>query len=130
MMSREPLDKVLLRSHAAIVADLTSTESRTDGFFRILTLRATPIEILFGETVTPGDLLCQYRQGLIHRRGDLVDYPLITGSGIEFGVKPGDRVILLIAPDGASQGSCRVLRMETLEERESIRRFGATRSGP
>src|ERR1700732_3099441 len=82
-----------------------------------------PVEPLFGDELARQSLACSYRQGLVHRRGDMVVAPLISGSGIEFGIKSGDRVILLIEAGVDESGSCNVLRIEPLERRDAITRF-------
>jgi hypothetical protein len=119
--SYESLDRVLARTRVAIVAEIGRVEeTRLGDIAREIAFSATPFETIFGSDVPFGPLDCRYRQGLVHRRGDLTVAPLISGSGIEFRVKPGDRVILLI---GVAEGaeSCNVLRIERLDRRRDIK---------
>lgn len=124
----EPLDDVLARTRTAIVVDIRSAEPRYRHIYRELTFVATPVETLFGKNVSNPLLDCQYEQGLVHSRGDLVVSPLVSGSGMEFDVKSGDRVILLIGADGNERTAWNVLRIEPLEQRAAIKRFGAKQS--
>ena len=129
--SFESFDRVLARTRSAIVADIGSVkESRVNitGSWRVLTVRAAPVETLFGENFTARPLDCRYDEATVVRSGDVVDYLVVSGSGIEFGTKTGDRVILLIAANGARPEECRILRMEPLDKRTLIKQFGATRS--
>jgi hypothetical protein len=125
----ESLDHVLARTRTAIVADIGSVEE-TEGprFYRLLTFTATPVETLFGKNFTTHRIACRYLEGLVHRRGDMMVAPLISGSGMEFGIKPGERVILLIAADANEQGEYNVLRIEPLDRRDVIKQFGTVRS--
>jgi hypothetical protein len=127
--AHESLERVLARASAAIVADIGSVEERSDRqIYRELVFAATPVEILFGEGYAAPLLDCRYEQGLVHRRGDLVVAPLISGSGMEFDIKSGDRVILLIAGDGTRAGTCQVLRIEPLDRGDAIKQLAAARS--
>jgi hypothetical protein len=125
----ESLDHVLARTRTAIVADIGSVEE-TEGprFYRLLTFTATPVETLFGKNFATHRIACRYLEGLVHRRGDTMVAPLISGSGMEFNIKAGDRVVLLIAADANEQGEYSVLRIEPLDRRDAIEQFGATRS--
>jgi hypothetical protein len=86
------------------------------------------VRTLFGKSVGERELDCRYAQGKPHHRGELAVSPLISGSGMEFATKPGDRVILLLGAADAPGDACMVLRMEGREQRERIRRYGLTRS--
>jgi hypothetical protein len=120
--AHESLERVLARTGAAIVADIGSVEERSDHqIYRELVFAATPVETLFGEGFAAPLLDCRYEQGLVHRRGDLVVAPLISGSGMEFGIKTGDRLILLLAADTNAPSACKVLRIEPLERRKAIK---------
>ncbi len=124
----ESLDHVLIRTHAALIADIGSVEEdEKPQFYRLIRFAVIPIETLFGDEFARQSLDCRYRQDLVLRRGDMIDAPLISGSGIEFDIKSGDRVILLIEAGADESGSCKVLRMEPLERRDAIKQFGATR---
>jgi hypothetical protein len=123
----ERLDTVLARTRTAIVAEISSApERRDEGIWATLTFRAQPVEALFGKSVGRRELDCRYVQGKPHHRGELAVSPLISGSGMEFAAKPGDRVILLLGAGDSPGDACKVLRMEGLEQRERIRRYGVT----
>jgi hypothetical protein len=120
--AHESLERVLARAGAAIVADIGSVGERSDRqIYRELVFAATPVETLFGEGFAAPLLDCRYEQGLVHRRGDRVVAPLISGSGMEFGIKTGDRLILLLAADTNAPSACKVLRIEPLERRKAIK---------
>lgn len=112
----EPLDAVLARVPIALVADIsTVTHASTGPYAKELTLRATLVKTLFGEPPKTSQLDCLYREGVPHWRGKVAVSPLVTGSGIEFQVAPGERVVLLLADVPNDLSTCRVLRIEPLQ---------------
>jgi hypothetical protein len=129
MVVFERLDGVLARTRSAIVAEISSAPERGDsGIWATLAFRARSVETLFGKSAGRRELDCRYTQGKAHHRGELAVSPLISGSGMEFDAKQGDRVILLIGVADAPGEACKVLRMEPLEQKERIRRHGLTRA--
>lgn len=119
----ESLENVLLRTRAAVVADVLAASQRIDGpYWRELTLHARIVKTLFGEGQEQQSLSCQYSEGRPHKRGETSVSPLVSGSGAEFSLKKGDRVILLLANTGDDVKECRVLRVEALQNEEVINR--------
>jgi hypothetical protein len=119
----ESLDSVLTRAQVAVIADILSIEDdRNDPIWRVLILQASVVTTIFGEAIRAPTLHCQYEQGLPHRRGEMAVSPLASGSGIEFNVIPGDRVVLLIARAPTESGNCEVLRIEPLENEALLKR--------
>jgi hypothetical protein len=109
----EPLDAVLTRAQVALVADISTVAHAPAGpYTRELTLRATLVKTVFGESPKTSQLDCLYREGVPHWRGQVAVSPLVTGSGIEFTVAPGERVVLLLADVPTESNACRVLRIE------------------
>ena len=119
-----------MRTRTALVADIASVEE-TEGprFYRLINFVTTPVETLFGNPHAARPIACRYLEGLVHRRGDVVVAPLVSGSGMEFTIKTGDHVILLIGGDANERGEFNVLRVEPLDHRERIKQVGARRSG-
>jgi argonaute-like protein implicated in RNA metabolism and viral defense len=119
----ESLESVLQKSRAAVVVEVTSvSEPRVDGYWQNVDFQARSIRTLFGDRQPAQRLACRYAQGLPHRRGDMAVSPLITGSGLEFRLKKGDQVIVLI---GAREGATEVvdvLRVEPLSSEPAIQK--------
>lgn len=117
----ESLESVLQKSRAAVVVEVLSvSKPRVDGYWQNVDFQARSIRTLFGDQQLAQKLTCRYAQGLPHRRGDMAVSPLVTGSGLEFGLKKGDRVIVLIgAREGASE-LVDVLRVEPLSSEPAI----------
>lgn len=117
----ESLETVLEKTQQAIVVELLYvSEIQNSGNWRAFTFQASPIKTLFGTQETPSKINCHYSQGMPHLRGDMVVWPLVSGSGFEFDVKRGNQVIFLIDNVNATSGQCNVLRIETLPNEKFI----------
>jgi predicted alpha/beta superfamily hydrolase len=121
----EPLDAVLLRTHVAVLADVLDVRiGASDAPWRELVVEFRPLDTLFGARLPTRATQCSYREGVPHRRGDVQVSPLVTGSGIEFDVKGGDRLILLIGEADAELRACTVLRIESEAATDQISAHG------
>lgn len=119
-ISRESLPAVRQRSQSIVIGELVRVgETRREGYWQSVDLRVRALETLSGTAMQPPLQDCSYREGLPHQRGDTRVWPLSSGSGIEFGLKAGDRVILLLAA-AAADGACEVLRAEPLANRAVV----------
>jgi hypothetical protein len=117
----ESLEQVLARTERAMQVEIVDANEQRDGasYWRTLKVSVRPLHSVFGEDPIwqkhpKRDLECRYQEGLPHRRGDTMVSPLVSGSGLEFNVRAGDRVVLLIEGSAASEKSCRLLRIEPL----------------
>lgn len=118
----QSLDQVLPRTETAIVADVLHAETQRDSpYWRSLVLQVTPVSTLFGRKAAQRTLQCRYEEGIPHQRGERGISPLASGSGIEFDVVAGNRVILLLAQAPADADDCQVLRIEPLTREAVIR---------
>ena len=89
---------------------------RIEGFFTTIEISAKPVEILFGK-VAEDMVNCEYSQGRPHERGGMRVSPMVYGSGQEFQLKKGDRVIFLLADEKS------LLRVEPLDKLGQIRQL-------
>jgi hypothetical protein len=127
----QPLDSVLEKTRLALVAEIrTVSEPRRDGFWVQVDLTAAPVRVLFGSLDQARPLACTYAQGLPHRRGKTDVSPLVSGSGLEFRMKEGDRVILLVSQPASAGGACTLLRVEPLENEKRIHPPAGKTAGP
>lgn len=111
----ESLDEVLGKTRLAVVADILSVaDQRESEMWRVLTLKAEVVKTVFGGDIDATVLHCRYEEAQPHSRGTLTVSPLVPGSGNEFNVKPGERVVLLIGRAPADSAPCQVLRIEPL----------------
>lgn len=95
---RESLDSVAVRASRIVVAELLSVEAQDDDASLVVVVEAVPEQLLAGEALTDGaPLRCEYRENRPQKRGSALLSPLVSGSGEEFQIRHGDRVILLIA---------------------------------
>lgn len=121
----EALEKVAARASLAVVVDVVSVEVRRDSpFWQSLSLRVSPVTTIFGQGVGLFGRRCRYEEGVPHRRHGREVSPLATGSGMEFQVVAGDRVLLLLDQLPAGSGDCRVLRIEPPESQDAVRALG------
>lgn len=119
-VSREPLQAVLARAQSVVVVEVAGVgERQREGYWQWLTLQARPLRTLSGPAPTVSLLHCRHAQGMPHRRGDSEVWPLLSGSGMEFDLRRGETVILLIAA-AASPGDCEILRVEPLHNEAAI----------
>jgi hypothetical protein len=120
--ARESLEAVVSRTEAAIVVDIMGAREVADAtpYSRVLDLDAKPVSLLIGVPFAERMLHCEYSEGLPHERGGVQVWPLISGSGMEYGINEGDRVILLVGRLDSGSDTCRVLRIERLEMSDDI----------
>jgi len=118
----ESREAVLVRTQRAIVAEVRGVQSGPDDeFSRVVTLRIQPIRSVFGAAVTRQKMRCEYREGRPHRRGNTAVSPLVSGSGNEFDLKRGERVLLLLAETAKDNPQCAILRVEPIANEQAIR---------
>jgi len=120
----QSLEDAIGRSRLAVVVEIVAGKYETSPKWRVLRLKAVPVRTLFGKPVTDSMLTCRYSEGRAHLRGETRISPLVTGSGIEFSIKPKDRVILLIADEVPGDSGCEVVRIEGLETEDAIKKHG------
>jgi len=117
----ESLAQVIKETRLAVVARATDVSSRREGaVWRVLEFHVQVVSTIFGEP-TSAALGCTYEEGQPHRRDQTAVSPRVTGSGIEFDVKVGDRMVLLIEHAPTHGADCRVLRIEPLSSEELVR---------
>jgi hypothetical protein len=118
----DPLEKVLKSTEVAVIADILSVADRSNSaMWRSITFHAKVVKTIFGEDIKSPMLHCLYQQGRPHQRGTKFVSPLVTGSGIEFDIKSGDRVIFLIERAPVETKTCLVLRIETLKNESTVK---------
>jgi len=120
----ESLDQVLERAKTALVVDVQSvSKPKDEGYWRIVDFTATLVEIIFGQLKHKKSFTCNYSQGRPHFRGQMSVSPLVSGSGLEFQVKKGDRVIfLLLNGNTDSAPPLELLRIEDMGNINLIRK--------
>lgn len=139
----ESLSSVLARSGHAVVAEiLDRDEFDPDRHAHAVVVDAAVEEVLAGAPITDETLRCRYTEARVQRRGDATVSPLVSGSGEEFRLRRGERVILLLAPLSAAAPpatdagtdaaaaereteeddaeTCTLLRVEPLQNRREI----------
>lgn len=152
----ESLASVTVRAQRIVVAEIVAVDIFDEGSSRNLDVEAIPEQVIAGPALEPAGfdtLLCRYTEARVQRRGDAVLSPLVSGSGEEFRVRRGDRVILLLAAapapmvqdapsrsgdEAATHGEtelgadtgpaprdpdCLLLRIESLQNRITILRY-------
>jgi hypothetical protein len=119
---REPLEAVISRIEVALVVDILGAREvpGPTPYWRVLDLSAMPVSLLIGVPFAERTLHCEYSEGLAHERAGVSVWPLVSGSGMEYGISKGDRVILLISKLDAASNTCNVLRIEGLEKKDDI----------
>lgn len=118
-IGREPLDEVLKRTTVALVGELARVGAPVvQGIWREVTFTVKPVRTVLG-TLPATTLVCRYAEGMPHKRGEAMVSPLVSGSGLEFRAKRGERVILLLSE--AMVGKARtLLRIEPLAHLDRI----------
>ena len=117
----EPLDTVLKKTRYALLVEIQSiTPVQEDRFGKTIEFTATPLKCIFGEMGTNGEVSFMYFEGKVHERGKTMVSPLVSGSGLEFKFKKGDKVILLISGNSGVSKSLNVLRIEPEENMSNI----------
>jgi hypothetical protein len=121
----QSIENIISAAEAIIVVEVknVAVDRSTDSID--VRIGAVPIEIIKGKSSVGKSLLCVYRQPYPQFREEpdgttLVDSPLVTGSGMEFDVKEQQQVILFLSSAPDKSGSCNLLRVEPLSEKESI----------
>ncbi len=126
----EPLESVVQKSRAALVVDIISVSPfQEDGYWQSIEFHATSTSKLFGDEPLGQELDCRYWQGIPHRRGDRAVFPLVTGSGLEFGLKKGDRMIVLLREPEGEDELIEVLRVEPISRARIIQEQKNSRTG-
>jgi hypothetical protein len=117
------LDAVLSEADAALVVEVDAvSEQVKEGFWVHVDFDARPLKTLFGSVESADTLLLTYYQGMPHYRGNTPVSPLVSGSGLEFNLKKGDHVIVLLKANDLRAGRLSVLRVEPLTQLKAIQR--------
>ncbi len=118
----EPLETILKSTEVAIVADIVSAvDHRENTMWRSIAFQAKVVKTIFGEHFKLPTLQCVYQQGQPHGRGAKSVSPRATGSGVEFDIKSGDRVIFLIEHAPKEAKACVLLRIEPLKNETTVK---------
>lgn len=127
----EPLASVVRRSSIGVVVDVQAVSEWTnEGHWKSVIFTARPVEVIFGEMSEGGILSCRYSQGVPHARGPLHVWPSVTGSGLELGVEPGNRIVFLLESEAGGLAPLTLLRAEPLASIELLRRLDEGRGPP
>jgi hypothetical protein len=122
----ESLEQVIARTDSAMQVEIIDMyEQRDSAMWRTLKLKLRPLQTVFGDAKVEQasrkrNIVCLYQEGLPHRRGETMVSPLVSGSGLEFDLHAGERVVLLIEGNVTKVKTCRVLRIEPLSELDQI----------
>jgi len=117
----EPLEQVIKKTRLAVVASASDMSTRREGTaWKVLEFRADVVRTIFGGPAQ-AVLRCTYEEGQPHRRGQTTVSPRVTGSGIEFNIQAGDRVVVLIEHAPAHENDCRALRIEPLSSEQLVK---------
>jgi len=119
----ESIEAVLQKTQIAMAVEVTSVSPpRKEGYWKTVDFRAVSTRVLFGDRKKGEKLRCRYSQGMPHLRGSMGVSPLVTGSGMEFNLKKGDHLILLIADGENELKTLHVLRVEPLAMAQWIKK--------
>lgn len=117
----ESLSGVLARSPQVVVAEVLGIdELDTDPGQHAIAVEARLQELLRGPAPEQDTVYCRYTEMRVQRRGDAVISPLVSGSGQEFGLRRGQRVILLLAPQDASGGTPGSIRADHADAQAAV----------
>ena len=117
----QSLDEVLSEVDAALMVEVDSVSERVkEGFGTHVDFDARLLKTVFGSIQSGESLLLTYSQGMPHFRGNTGVSPLVSGSGLEFNLKKGDRVIVLLKTNDTREGRLSVLRVEPITQLEAI----------
>jgi hypothetical protein len=121
----QSLEAVLGQAGAAVLVEVESVAAPVrQGFEARVDFDARPLATLFGPARGGAALALTYAQGVPHHRGQTAVSPLVSGSGMEFDLKPGDRVIVLL---GAGESDMKRLTALRVEPEARLREIGAGR---
>jgi len=116
------LDEVLNKAEAALIVEIDSvSEPIKRGFLVHVDFDARPIKTLFGSVESGESLSLTYSEGRPYYQGRTRS-PLVSGSGLEFGLKKGDRVIVLLEAKDSRVERLPVLRVEPITQLKTIQR--------
>lgn len=117
----EPLDSVVKKTQYALLVEIQSIGSvQEDKFDKKIGFKAVPLKIIIGKLRRNKELTFMYSEGKPHVRGKMMVSPRVSGSGLEFKLKRGAKVILLIARNSGLSTSLNVLRIEPEENMSAV----------
>ena len=120
----EPLESVLKKTQSAIVAEVKDVgAAQEDRFHRTIEFDAILVEYIFGELPMHEELRFIYSEGRPHVREEMRVSPLMSGSGLEFQLNRGDKVIVLIGSENNISTSLNVLRVEPYKSLTALERY-------
>jgi len=113
------LDEVLNEAEAALIVEIVSVSEPVKGWLWMhMDFDARLLKTLFGSVESGESLSLTYSQGMPHY--DPPRSPLVSGSGLEFNLKKGDRVIVLLKARDSDEERLPVLRVEPITQLEAI----------
>ena len=119
----QSLDEVLSEADIALAVEIGSvSEPEKNGYLRHVDFDARLLKTLFGSMESGESLSLTYHQVMPHFRGNTGVSPLVSGSGLEFNLKKGDHVIVLLKANDTCEGRLSVLRVEPITQLEAIQR--------
>ena len=113
------LDEVLNEAEAVLMVEIDSVSERVEkGFFVHMDFDARLLKTLFGSVESGESLSLTYSQGMPQPNRS----PLVSGSGLEFNLRKGDRVIVLLKANDSGEERLPVLRVEPITQLEAIQK--------
>jgi hypothetical protein len=131
LVQRDSLELVLKKTASAVVVTVRAVSIREGDSQNVVNLDVAPVRVIFG-TSSDKPFPCRYTEDIPRHVSVPADSPhakfaaseydvmWVTGSGMEFDVKAGDQVILLMAQPADADKSLKVLRIESLDQLESV----------
>ncbi|CAN5203027.1 hypothetical protein BH10PSE17_BH10PSE17_08310 [soil metagenome] len=105
----------------AIVVDIVrATTSQRDRYHDDVVVEARSVRVIFGPPIQDAGIICTFSHGRAHHRGNMMVEPRPAGSGIEFSLSAGERVIFLVARETAQGTGCKLLRVDRLDQEAFI----------
>ncbi|MCL2161926.1 MAG: hypothetical protein FWH56_08625 [Betaproteobacteria bacterium] len=117
LINYRSLDEVLNEAEAVLMVEIDSvSEPVKKGFFVHIDFDARLLKTLFGSVGSDESISLTYSQGMPQPNRS----PLVSGSGREFNLKKGDRVIVLLKANDSGEERLPVLRVEPITQLKAI----------
>jgi hypothetical protein len=130
------LDDVVSWAGTILLARVESVEDAGCQDTRVAIFEIDVLEIIEGSADSSATISCSYAQFMPETYYDddgneITEWPLVTGSGIEMQVAPGDTVVVLLRSQMVMPGTMQsVIRMEPSDSLESIVNLILETAGP